>query len=180
MLNLLLNGGKFNSEREEREPSLSEFTRRQNAFVDTPAGMLPMGWKVIRFSVLRTTEPTSETTLTLNRNLLVKYCGPFPAGDFCERTQFPASYKVSVAVGSQSKGSSIERFLGRNLLSCFYEGKQILQVYAKMQWITVLICQTFHVDIWKSELLYCHYHTALCITDVSALLICPCGQIITA
>lgn len=91
--------------------------------MDTPASVLPMGWKVICFSVIRRTKSISETKLTLKRNQLVKYYCPFLAGDLCDRTQFPASYKVNVAVGSQSKGSRIERFMRSNLLSCFYEGK---------------------------------------------------------
>lgn len=137
--------------------------------MDTPVGVLTMGWKVICFSVVRRTKPVSETKLILKRDQLMKYYGPFLPGDLCERTKFPASYKVNVTVGSQSKGSRIEIFMGRNPLSCFCEGKQMLWVYTKKEWITVLICQTFHVNTQKTELLYYHCHTALWITDMSQL-----------
>lgn len=93
MLKILLSGDEFNKAKEERQPPFSEFTGRHNTSAD--AAVLPVGRKVIHLPVIRRAKPTSDRADS-ERNQMVKYCGPFLAGDLCGKTQLPASYEAAL------------------------------------------------------------------------------------
>lgn len=119
-----------------------------------------------------TSQPSEELSppqaeLTPKRNQMVKYCCAFLAGDICERTQFPASYKAALGKWREDQGLRHSR----KKKSCWRASgrKKMFWVCAKMQWIIVQICESFHVDPCKAELLCCHYQCALCITEVSQI-----------
>lgn len=79
-------------------------------------------------------------------------------------------HHTKLLLGTEAKDQGL-RHSRKNKNSCWpaSERNKMLWVCAKMQWIIVQICEPFHVDPCKAELLCCHYQRVLCITDVSQI-----------
>lgn len=151
MLKILLNGSEFNSGREERQPPFSGLTRRHNTSSNTPTGILPTGWKAICLSALRRIKPTSETKLNSEEE---------PAGE-CNGL-FMAAIKSTLLLGTSAKDE------GMGFALTFLWQKANVQPTEKAVDDSTDLSGHW-VDVLKTELLLGHYHTALCITDVSQL-----------
>lgn len=85
--------------------------------------LLSVRRKAIHFPVIRRAKPMSDRA-----DQMVEYCGPFLAGDFCERTRFPASHQEA-ALGNWSKGSRLRHSRKKkNLLACFRGKEDVLSL----------------------------------------------------
>lgn len=140
MLKILLNGSEFNSGREERQPSFFGLTRRHNTSSNTPTGMLP-----ICLSAIRRIKPTSETKLNLEEE---------PAGEWLHQS--------TLLLGTSAK----DKWMGF-ALPLLWQKANVQPTKKAVDDSTDL--SGHWVDVLKTELLLGHYHTALCVTDVSQL-----------
>lgn len=150
MLKILLNGDEFNKEREERQPSLSEFTERHNTSAGTAASVLPMVAKVIHFPVIRRAKPTSDRADSKEESdgeMLLSLPSWRPLW------KEPAPCIIwSSALGKLRKNQGLRHSRKKKICCRASERKKMFWVCAKLQWIIVQICES---SMWIHARLSC-------------------------